>query len=128
MTIEEFLGMKKSIRQNFYGNYVIHFEGIIDMRYESPFLVMIYTDSTGTNNQNFILLNFDGSKQKDGKTVKDEWYILQECIEPNNENKKELYAQDIAILRSSDRYECKCDQVGYTSFVTKYQYIYAFDT
>lgn len=61
---------------------------------------MIYTDSTGTDSQNFIFLNFDGCKDK-------EWYIKQESIEPLNENKKELYAQDIAILRSSDRFQCK---------------------
>ena len=128
MDIQSFVDMKKSKRFKDFGNYHIHFEGIIDMRQESPFLVMIYTDATGTDNQNFICLNFDGSKESDGKSIKDEWYILQECIEPINENKKELYAQDVAILRSSDRYEYKLERGEYTTFITKYQYIFAFDT
>ena len=60
--------------------YIVHFEPVIDMRYKSPFIVMIYTDSSGVDNQTMLFFNFD------------EEYIIQQCIEPTQDCKKDLYA------------------------------------
>lgn len=77
MEIDKFL---QDNYQKMIKTYIVHFEPVIDMRYKSPFIVMIYTDSSGVDNQTMLFFNFD------------EEYIIQQCIEPTQDCKKDLYA------------------------------------
>jgi hypothetical protein len=42
--IKDFANIKKSEKEKMFNNYQVHFEPVIDMRYENPFIVMLYTD------------------------------------------------------------------------------------
>jgi hypothetical protein len=44
-------------------------------------------------------------------------------VEPSDENKRDLYAQDVAIVRTSDRIRAE----GKDTYFTMYHYIYAYD-
>ena len=74
-----------------FDDYKVYFEPVIDMRHRNSFLCMIYTDKTGKTKQTLIFFNFDLV------------YLKQECIEPAEHNKADLHAQDVEIVRTSDR-------------------------
>lgn len=89
----------------------MHFEPVVDARQKSSFMAMLYTDKTGCDSQTLLFFNFDAV------------YIKQECVEPTDENKSDLYAQDVAIVRTSDRIKAE----GKDTYYTMYHYIYAYD-
>ena len=111
-SINEYIQLKPTERQKMFDDYTVHFEPVIDMRLKSSFLGMLYTDKTGCDKQTLLFFNFDAI------------YLKQECIEPTEQNKSDLLAQDVAIVRSSDRIQSEEYADLYT---TMYTYVYAYD-